>query len=61
MIDFCRKYEAKEDDTASRHNDNDGLANAIPVVTYLATTGGFVKAFPEDKIRGVISSIISMI
>ena len=60
MIDFCRKYEAKEEDTASHHDDNDGLVNAIAVVTYLATNARFGKEFPEDTIRGVIGSIISL-
>ena len=60
MIDFCRKYEAKEEDTASSHDDNDGLVNAIAVVTNLATNARFGKEFPEDTIRGVIGSIISL-
>ena len=69
MIDFCKKHEAKEENTASQHVDNDGISNAIPIVAYLAqakSSGGNEEKknednaaeFPEDTVRSIIGSII---
>ena len=67
MIDFCKKFEEKQDDTASRHIDNDGLSNAIPVIALLAQNqtkneekkNDDTNGFPEDIIKSIIGSITS--
>ena len=74
MIDFCKKYKTKEENTASKHIDNDGIANTIPVIAYLARSksqgqeqGDEEKKdanddtsgkFPENTVRSIIGSII---
>ena len=59
MIDFCEKYATKAERTGSRHIDNDAVANAIPVVAFLASNSeSSAKEFPEQILRGLIESVI---